>query len=64
MILAKHRVYSLCELSAVQFVDITGVYLKVLEAITPSLFFTESDLVKTSLARFIPFCHIPEGDLL
>ena len=61
---AKHRIYSLCELSAARFVDITGIDPEVLQAIASGLFSAESDLVKTSLARPIPIYHVPEGDFL
>ena len=61
---AKHRIYSLCELSAARFVDATGINPEVLQAIASGLFSAESDLVKTSLARPIPIHHVLEGDFL
>jgi len=35
-----------------------------MQAIESSLFFAESDLVKTGLARSTPIHHVPEGDFL
>jgi hypothetical protein len=63
-VLAKHRIYSLCELSAARFVDATSIDPEVLQAIASGLFSAESDLVKTSLARLIPIYHVPKSDFL
>jgi hypothetical protein len=61
---AKHRIYSLCELSTARFVDAIGIDSEVLQAIASGLFSAESNLVKTSLARPISIHYVPEGDFL
>ena len=64
LIPAKHRFDSLLKLNGIRFVDIASVNPEILQVITFSLFSTESDLVKTSLACFIPLYYIIKGNLL
>jgi hypothetical protein len=61
---AKHRVNSLCELSAVRFVDIAGVYLEVMQLVAPRLFSTEPYLAIASLAVASAIYQICKCDLL
>jgi hypothetical protein len=63
LIPAKHRVDSLLKLDGIGFVDTAGVYPKVLQAITLSLFTTELYLAIASLALARTVYQILKSDL-
>jgi hypothetical protein len=54
----------LCELSTVRFVDATGVYPKVMQAVASGLFSAEPDLAIASLALASIIYQVLKGDLL
>jgi hypothetical protein len=60
----KHRGDSLCELRIIRFIDATSINPKVLDAVPPSLFFAEPDLVIACSILAGTICQISERDLL